>query len=310
MKNVKTEKLTEIITILDILRWSSSKFNSVPICYGHGTDNFWDETLHLILSGLNLPINIPTEMYHARLTTKERNKLIQLVFRRIIQRVPVPYLVNKAWFCGLEFYVDKRVFIPRSPISELIMSCFHNILPDKPHRILDIGTGSGCISIAIAMTNPNAIIDAVDISIDALKIAEKNIKYYNLENRITPIHSDIFSNILKLKYDLIITNPPYVNSTDIYKLPKEFLYEPIIALSANKKGLSIINKILKNAIHHLNQNGILICEVGVAKTALIEHYPNVPFQWLQFTNGGENVFMLNYEQILSFHYHTFTMRNI
>ncbi|AAZ41129.1 N5-glutamine methyltransferase, modifies ribosomal protein L3 [Candidatus Blochmanniella pennsylvanica str. BPEN] len=300
MKNATKETLTEINTILDILRWSSSQFNANPIFYGHGTDNFWDETLHLILPSLYLPINIPTQIYQAHLTSRERSKIIKLVNYRINKRIPVPYLTYQAWFCGLKFYVDKRVFIPRSPIGELITSCFNDLLPYYPYRILDIGTGSGCIAVAIATVYPKSEIDAVDISIDALKVAEHNIKLYNLEHRVFPIHSDLFSNLPQLKYDLIITNPPYVKNSDIYKLPKEFHYEPVISLSADNDGLKIIQKILMNVIHHLNTNGTLICEVGSTKMALIERYPNIPFRWLRLSNGGEGVFMLTYKQLLSF----------
>ncbi|URJ23333.1 50S ribosomal protein L3 N(5)-glutamine methyltransferase [Blochmannia endosymbiont of Camponotus sp. C-003] len=300
MKNITKETLTEIHTILDILRWSSSQFNANSIFYGHGTNNFWDETLHLILPSLYLPINIPTQIYQARLTSKERTKIIKLVNYRINKRIPVPYLTYQAWFCGLEFYVDKRVFIPRSPIGELITSYFHDLLPHYPYRILDMGTGSGCIAIAIAIVYPKSEVDAVDISMDALKVAEHNIKLYNLEHRVFPIHSDLFSNIPQSKYDLIITNPPYVNNSDIYKLPKEFHYEPVISLSADNNGLKIIQRILMNVTHHLNKNGILICEVGETKTELIKRYPNIPFFWLRLYNGGEGVFMLTYQQLLTF----------
>ncbi|URJ28275.1 50S ribosomal protein L3 N(5)-glutamine methyltransferase [Candidatus Blochmannia vicinus (nom. nud.)] len=300
MNNTTKKILTEMHTILDMLRWGSSQFNANPIFYGHGTNNFWDETLHLILPSLNLPINIPTEIYQARLTKKERANIIKLVYHRIDKRIPVPYLTHKAWFCGLEFYVDKRVFIPRSPIGELITSYFHNLLPQYPYRILDIGTGSGCIAIATAIIYPKSEVDAVDISIDALKVAEHNIKLYNLENRVVPIYSDLFKNLEKIKYDLIITNPPYVNNSYIYKLPREFRYEPVISLSAGNNGLKIIQKILINVVHHLNTNGIFICEVGRAKMALIKCFPNIPFRWLQLYHGGEGVFMLTYKQLLSF----------
>lgn len=302
MKNGTKSPLKEMHTILDILRWSSSQFNASPIFYGHGTNNFWDETLHLILPSLNLPINISTQIYQARLTSKERAKIIKLVNYRIKKRMPVPYLTYQAWFCGLKFYVDQRVFIPRSPIGELIISYFQNLLPyyHYPYRILDIGTGSGCIAVAIAIVYSKSTVDAVDISIDALKVAEHNIKLYNLEHRVFPIHSNLFSNLPQLKYDLIITNPPYVNNSDICKLPKEFHYEPMISLSADNDGLKIIQQILMNVTHHLNTNGILICEVGETKMALIERYPNIPFRWLQLSNGGEGIFMLTYKQLLSF----------
>lgn len=294
-------------TILDVLRWTSSQFNAADIFYGHGTDNFWDETLHLILPSLHLPIHIPTKIYHAHLTKAEHARIIQLVNYRIYKNIPVPYLTNQAWFCGLKFYVDKRVFIPRSPIGELIMSCFHNTLSHTPHRILDMCTGSGSIAIAIALIYPHAKIDAVDISIDALKVAEYNIKLHNLEHRITPICSNLFHQLPISKYDLIISNPPYVNTSEISKLPKEFHYEPILSLSAGKDGLKIIRKILMNVTQYLNKNGILICETGLSKNILIQRYPNIPFRWLKFTRGGDGVFVLTYKQLLN--YKNFKIKN-
>lgn len=285
-------------TILDLLRWASSKFNNAEIHYGHGTNNFWDEALHLILTSLYLPINIPTCMYYSSLTKKERTLIIKLINRRVYERIPVPYLTNKAWFFGLEFYVDKRVFIPRSPIGELIMSNFQNILPKTPNYILDLCTGSGCIAIAIAKVYPNATIDAADISTEALEVAQYNIELHNLSDRIVLIHSNLFDNVPKLKYDLIITNPPYVNHLDIYTLPKEFHHEPILSLSAKRNGLEIIHKIFIKIINYLNINGILICEVGeITKIALTEYYPNTPFHWFTFNNGGTGVFSITYDQL-------------
>lgn len=291
--------INKTCTILDMLRWTSNRFNAAKIFYGHGTNNFWDETLHLILPSLHLPIHIPTKMYHVRLTKKEQEKIIQLVNHRIHKNIPVPYLTNQAWFCGLKFYVDERVFIPRSPIGELIPSYFRNILSYTPRKILDMCTGSGSIAIAIALMYPKSEIDAVDISINALKIAKYNIKLYNLENRIIPIYSNLFHKLSKLKYDLIVTNPPYVNKSEISKLPKEFRYEPILSLSAGNDGLKIIRKILKNVTKYLNKNGVLICETGLSKKSLIKFYPQIPFQWLHFINGGDGVFTLTYKQLLN-----------
>lgn len=287
-------------TILDLLRWASSRFNDHDICYGHGTDNFWDEALHLILPSLYLPINISTKIYHARLTKKERTSIIKLINRRVHERIPVPYLTNKAWFFGLEFYVDKRVFIPRSPIGELIISNFHNILLHPPQYILDMCTGSGCIAIAMAIAYPNATVDASDISVDALEVAQYNIELHNLTHRIALMHSNLFCNIpKKFKYDLIITNPPYINYLDLHKLPKEFLHEPRLSLFTKCNGLEIIHKIFIQIIDYLNVNGTLICEVGTTtKTELIKHYPNISFHWFNFFHGGTGVFLLTYEQLL------------
>ncbi|ADV33886.1 uncharacterized adenine-specific methylase [Candidatus Blochmanniella vafra str. BVAF] len=288
-------------TILDILRWSISQFNSTPLYYGHGTNNVWDEALHLVLSSINLPIDTPTEIFFSCLSKKERALIIKLVNLRVQKRIPVPYLTNKAWFCNLEFYVNNQVFIPRSPIGELIMSNFHDILPTPPKHILDMCTGSGCIAIAIAMIMyPHSEIDAVDLSIKALQIAEYNIKLYNLENQIIPIHSNLFKNIPKFKkYDLIVINPPYVNKADICNLPEEYLHEPILSLSANCNGLEIIHQIFIQITDYLNTNGVLVCEVGNTQNELKKYYENIPFHWFTLNNGGTGVFALTYQQLLS-----------
>ncbi|CAD83188.1 predicted rRNA or tRNA methylase [Candidatus Blochmanniella floridana] len=291
---------TKMCTILDLLRWGSSRFNAAQLTYGHGTDNFWDEALHLILPSLYLPLNIPTKIYHAKLSMKERSLIMKLINLRIQKHIPVPYLTNKAWFCGLEFYVDNRVFIPRSPIGELILSNFHNLLSTPPKYVLDLCTGSGCIAIAIATIYPKSKIDASDISIHALKVAEHNIQLHNLAHQILPIHSDLFNNIPLIKYDLIITNPPYVSNIVMRKLPKEFLHEPTLALSANSNGLEIIHRILINITNYLNTNGILICETGISKNSVIQYYPNTPFHWFNFNHKDGGVFALTYKQLLSF----------
>lgn len=287
-------------TVLDLLRWTNNQFNSKNIFYGHGTNNAWDESLHLVLPSLNIPIHIAKKTYHIRISKKERNTIIHLVNLRIHKKIPVPYLTKQAWFCGLKFYVDNRVFIPRSPMGELIRSYFNNLLPRTPKKILDMCTGSGSIAIAVALAYPNATIDAVDISVDALKIAKKNIKMYNLEDRITLIYSNLFYKLSTFKYDLIITNPPYVKKLEISKLPKEFQHEPVLSLSAGKDGLKIIRKILAYAIQYLNIHGILICETGISKVSLIKNYPKVSFHWLKFKKGGNGVFFLTYKQLLNY----------
>ncbi|AKC60062.1 50S ribosomal protein L3 N(5)-glutamine methyltransferase [Blochmannia endosymbiont of Polyrhachis (Hedomyrma) turneri] len=296
---MKKNIIKELRTILDLLRWTGSQFNASPICYGHGTNNYWDESRHLVLPSLHLPIESPQIIYHANLTSYEKNHIIKQVIKRINMRIPVPYLTNLAWFCGLEFYIDKRVFIPRSPLAELIKTHFKNLLPQTPKHILDMCTGSGCIAIATAIHFPNSEIDAIDISSDALKIAEHNIKLHNLENRIVPIKSDLFHDVPKLKYNLILANPPYVNEFDIYKLPKEFLFEPKIALCAGNDELQIIKKILYNADQYLSHDGILICEVGNTDTQLKKTYPNIPFHWITCQHGGHGIFMLTYKQLIT-----------
>lgn len=292
--------VAEIHTILDILRWAISQFNAAHIYYGHGTDNSWDEALQLVLPTLFLPLDLPTEMYNTKLTYKERAQVIQQIIRRVHERIPVPYLTNIAWFCGREFYVDERVFIPRSPISELINNDFLNLLPHSPERILDMCTGSGCIAIASAFAYPDAEIDAVDISANVLEVTEYNIQWHGVEQQVIPIRSDLFNDLPLLTYDLIITNPPYVNADDIKNLPKEFYAEPALSLSAGDNGLELVHRILACASKYLNEDGVLICEVGNSMMHLIKFYPQIPFHWLKFANGSEGVFMLTYQQLIDY----------
>ncbi|ABF13925.1 50S ribosomal protein L3 N(5)-glutamine methyltransferase [Candidatus Palibaumannia cicadellinicola] len=293
------EAIAEIRTIQDMLRWTVSQFNASSICYGHGTNNSWDEALRLILPSLFLQLDFPVEMYCTSLTLSERTRIIERVIRRINDHIPVSYLTNKAWFCNLEFYVDKRVLIPRSPIGELIQDNFRNLLPQTPLHILDMCTGSGCIAIAIAYLYPEAKIDAVDISIDALEVTWHNIKQHELENRVYPICSDLFSELSPLCYDLIVANPPYVDEKSMKHLPLEFYAEPVLALIAGKDGLEFIRRILACAPRYLSSHGILICEVGsTTMTTLIEQYPTVPFFWFELFNGGEGIFMLTHQQLV------------
>ncbi|WP_044104770.1 50S ribosomal protein L3 N(5)-glutamine methyltransferase [secondary endosymbiont of Ctenarytaina eucalypti] len=286
-------------TIQDVLRWTVSQFNGAPLYYGHGTDNAWDEALHLVLPSLVLPLEFPQEMYSSRLTARERAGVVEKVVRRINDRIPVPYLTNKAWFCGLEFYVDDRVLIPRSPIGELIIDHFRDLLPHPPEHILDMCTGSGCIAIACAYAYPHPKIDAVDIATRVLAVAEHNIQMHGVEHRVTPICSDLFRNLPPRAYDVIVTNPPYVDQEDMDDLPAEFHAEPVLGLSAGSDGLNLVKRILAYATDYLAEDGVLICEVGNTMVHLIAEYPQVPFRWLNFSHGGDGVFMLTQQQLIT-----------
>ncbi len=292
------EAVSELHTLQDMIRWTVSRFNAAQLFYGHGTDNAWDEAVQLILPSLYLPIDVPPHVLNSRLTTSERTNLVELVIRRINDRTPVAYLTNKAWFCGLEFYVDERVLVPRSPIGELIQAQFQPWLIEEPARILDLCTGSGCIAIACAYAFPEAEVDAVDISVDALQVAEQNIQDHGLEQQVFPIQSDGFRDIPKDKYNLIVTNPPYVDQEDMDSLPAEFEHEPELGLAAGVDGLDLVRRILANAPNYLTEKGILICEVGNSMVHMMEQYPDVPFTWLEFENGGHGVFMLTHDQLV------------
>ena len=292
----------ELHSIQDFLRWTYSVFNRADIYYGQGYDNAWDESLQLVLGGLQLPLDLPTELFQSRLTPSEKETLVQLVLARIQQRVPVAYLTNSAWFCGHEFYVDERTIIPRSPISALIQDRFEGLLDAVPQRILDLCTGSGCIAIACAYAFPEAEVDAVDLSFDALNVAEINIERHQLAHRVFPIQSDLFANIEGQKYDLIVTNPPYVDEEDLAEMPEEFHFEPELALGSGMDGLDITKQILKQAPNYLTENGLLVCEVGNSMVSLIEQYPEVPFEWVELKNGGLGVFALRYKELVKYHH--------
>ncbi|WWO98089.1 MAG: 50S ribosomal protein L3 N(5)-glutamine methyltransferase [Candidatus Dasytiphilus stammeri] len=293
------EVISNMHTILDILRWTTSYFSAANIYYGHGTDNPWDEAVRLVLPTLLLPLNYPVNLYGARLTIQERQHIVKRIMRRVNERIPVAYLTNKAWFCGHEFYIDERVLIPRSPIGELIENHFASLIEGEPEDLLDMCTGSGCIAIACSHAFAKVRVDAVDISADALAVAEKNIAAHGVQNLVTPILSDLFGKIAKKKYDMIISNPPYVKIDEMSTLPNEYHFEPEIALVAGTDGLNLIRRIIYSAADYLNDNGILICEVGNNQEHLIAHYPKVPFIWLDFNHGGEGVFMLTKAQLLA-----------
>lgn len=284
-------------TIKDFLRWTYSNFNRSDIYYGHGQNNAWDESLHLVLTGLELPMDLPNDLFDTHLTLSEKQLLVGLVTERLAKRVPVAYLVNSAWFCGLEFYVDERVIVPRSPISALIEERFQGLLHSNPKRILDLCTGSGCIAIACANVFPDAEVDAVDLSFDALNVAEMNIERHAMQDRVFPLQSDLFNNLIGDKYDLIVTNPPYVDLEDLSDMPEEFHFEPEIALGSGYDGLDITKQILTHAADYLNDNGVLVCEVGNSMVHLIEQYPEVPFNWVELKNGGLGVFALTKAQL-------------
>ena len=224
-----------------------------------------------------------------------------MVIIRIEKRIPVAYLIHRAWFCGLEFYVDERVIVPRSPISALIEQGFAGLLTREPQRILDMCTGSGCIAIACAERFPEADVDAVDLSFDALNVAEINIERHNLTHRVFPIQSDLFSHLLEEQYDLIVTNPPYVDLEDLSDMPEEFHCEPEMALGSGNDGLTITKEILRLAPNYLADDGVLVCEVGNSMVSLIEQYPDVPFEWVELKNGGLGVFAISREDLVKYH---------
>ena len=292
------KEIQELITIRDYMRWATSRFNEVGLFYGHGTDNAWDEAIALILHTLHLPHDINPSILEARLTSSEREKLYNIIKRRAEERIPLAYLTHEAWFAQLPFYVDERVLVPRSPLAELIENQLQPwIDADSVNSILDLCTGSGCIAIACASYFPQAHVDATDISQDALAVARINVSKHEMEDHVTLFQGDLFEGITGKKYDVIISNPPYVDAEDMAGLPKEYRHEPELGLAAGELGLDVVTRILQQAQKHLNPNGILIVEVGNSEHALCDAFPDLPFTWLEFQRGGGGVFLLTAEQL-------------
>lgn len=289
---------TELQTIRDFMRFATSQFNEAGLFYGHGTDNAWDEAVALVLHTLHLPLDINPAVLDARLTLVERARLSQLIDKRVAKRIPVPYLTHEAWFSGLSFYVDERVLIPRSPIAELIENQFQPwIDPENVNNILDLCTGSGCIAIACAKAFPHAQVDASDVSTEALAVAKINVLRHGVEDQVKLHEADLFISLPQKKYDVIVSNPPYVSSDEMLALPTEYSHEPSLGLTAGKEGLDFAARILRDARNYLAPHGILIVEVGNSEYALAEKFPNIPFTWLEFQRGGGGVFMLTAEQL-------------
>lgn len=286
-------------TIGDYIRFAASQFNEANLYFGHGTDNAWDEAINLVMFTLSLPLALVDKVFDCKLSENEKQAVLSIIQARIVEAKPAAYLTNQAMFAKLPFYVDERVLVPRSPLGELIEDRFTQLLPadQKFNRILDLCTGSGCIAIASGHYFPEAEVDAVDLSIDALNVAQMNIENHGMTEQVTPIQSDVFSGVQGLTYDLILTNPPYVDAEDVASLPEEFLHEPEMGLGCGHDGLDIVRKILAQSAQHLNENGVLICEVGNSQIHVEAEYPEVPFTWLSFLRGGHGVFMLTKKQL-------------
>ncbi len=295
-----------LATIADFIRFTYSRLNREPVYFGHGTDNSWDESVSLVLQCLDLPWDFSNELWSCRITKDESARLLQIIDKRIVDRTPLPYLTNQAWFCDHRFYVDERVLIPRSPIAELIHDRFspwiasQNLINDEASDILDLCTGSGCIGIACALEFENADVDLLDISEQALEVAQQNIEYYELQDRVRTIQSDVFSGLgsqAAKRYDLIVSNPPYVDANDYQTMPEEFSKEPVLGLVSGADGLDLVRRILAEAAKFLKEDGLLVVEVGNSWEALEQAYPEFPFTWIEFEFGGHGVFVIQSDEL-------------
>lgn len=296
------ETLTTLTTLRDYMRWASSRFTAEKIAFGQGTTTALDEAVALVLYAVNQPYHLSSSFFDCVLTHEERKTIFELIERRINERVPAAYLTKESIFMGLSFYVDERVLIPRSPVAELIEQRFEPwVEEENVEHILDLCTGSACIAIACAYAFPNAMVDAVDLSPDALEVAEINIEKHQLSETVTTYQSDLFNKLPPIKYDVIISNPPYVALQEWQELPPEFHAEPDMAFKGGDSGLDLVLQILINAKEYLSKQGILIVEVGSSAETLQTLFPEVAFYWLNFERGGDGVFLLTADQVTHYH---------
>ncbi len=290
----------ELVTLRDFLRWAVSRFNEAGLHFGHGTQDAYDEAAYLLLHALHLPLDRMEPFLDAALTESERETVFVLLERRIRERIPAAYLTHEAWLGDFPFYVDERVIVPRSHIAELLLD---DPLapwigdPEAVDSALDLCTGSGCLAILLAHAFPNARIDAVDISADALEVAARNVADYELGDRIELIRSDLFAGLAGRRYDVIISNPPYVTGESMRTLPAEYRHEPALALASGEDGLDAVRDILARARDHLKPDGILAVEVGGNRAIVEEAFPRLEFTWLESKSGEGMVFLMQREQL-------------
>lgn len=284
-------------TLRDFVRWGASEFGRAGLYFGHGADNALDEAFRLVTWALKLPHDLPAPYLDAQLTKSERKSVLALLKKRVKTRMPAAYLTGESWFAGMDFEVDPRVLIPRSPIAELIQDRFQPWLRQEPHRILDLCAGSGCIGIACASVFPEAQVDAVELDAGALAVLRRNIARHEPGRRVQAIASNLFRELKGRQYDLIVSNPPYVPSARWKAMPAEYHHEPAIALKAGADGMSIVERILKSAAGFLSENGLLVCEVGGSVPEFNRRFADIPVIWPEFERGGDGVFVISKQEL-------------
>jgi ribosomal protein L3 glutamine methyltransferase len=287
------------MTLQELILTIQQQFEAAALHYGHGTDSPMNEAYALVFDSLGVSYDSDEAILFDQVEQDECGRVLALAKRRSEEHCPVPYLTNKAWFCGLPFYIDERALIPRSPLAEWIEKGLEPWLaPEKVTRILDLCTGSACIAIACAYAFPNAKVDAVDLSRDALAVADINVKEHQLDERVDLIESDVFEALGESQYDLIISNPPYVGHDEMQTLPKEYQHEPIeLALEAENNGLAIVDRMIEKAKQFLSPKGMLVCEVGNTQEAMEKAYPDLPLTWLECEYGGHGIFLISQENL-------------
>jgi ribosomal protein L3 glutamine methyltransferase len=289
----------ELWTVRDWLRYAVTRFNHAGLFFGHGTSEAFDEAAYLILSTLHLPIDRLEPFLEARLLPSERERLAMILERRVKERVPAAYLTHEAWLQGYRFYVDERVIVPRSFLAPLILEHFQPWLeaPEAVNRVLDLCTGSGCLAILLAEAFPDAEVDAVDLSPEALQVAARNVADYGLAERVHLHQGDLFAPVGSATYDLIVANPPYVDAPSVAALPPEYLHEPKLALGSGVDGLDATRVILREVAKHLNPGGLLAVEIGHNRPALEAAFPELAFTWPEIEGGEGTVLLLTREQL-------------
>jgi len=297
---IKASKNAETITVAAMLESGEQLFESQGLFYGHGTTNAWDEAVYLLSFVLDLPPDADRSLLSQSLTAQQQADIEALFQRRVNERIPASYLTGTAWFCGLQFNVDKRVIIPRSPLAELVYNGFQPWCESQPDSVLDLCAGSGCIGIACAYAFEQAQVLLSDISTDALAVAHKNIDLHEVGDRVVAVQSDLFEGLNGQRFDLIVSNPPYVDAADLATMPEEYQHEPELALASGADGLDFTRRLLREAAQYLTERGVLVVEVGNSSVALEQAFPTVPFLWLTFTEGDGGVFVLTQQQLVEF----------
>ncbi|MFY2947967.1 50S ribosomal protein L3 N(5)-glutamine methyltransferase [Achromobacter ruhlandii] len=289
----------ELLTLRDLIRYGVSRLNAAQVALGHGSDNAWDETVYLVLHALHLPLDTLEPFLDARVLSEERNRVLELIDRRVTERVPAAYLTNEAWLRGHRFYVDARVIVPRSPIAELLDEGLSPWVQDAQavDSVLDMCTGSGCLAILSALAFPYAKVDAVDVSPDALEVARRNVNDYGLGDRLALHQSDLFDSLPERQYDVIVCNPPYVNSGSMDVLPQEYRHEPHLALAGGADGMDLVRRILQAAPRYLSENGVLVLEIGHERDFFEAAFPDLSPVWLDTEAASDQLLLLTREQL-------------